>query len=70
MRTLLKGKCEGGPYALKLSPNKEVLDVVKSSTSLWHHRLGHASTHVVQQVLSRHKLPFVKELNNNSVCDA
>jgi len=37
-RTLLKGRCEGGLYPLKSSPNKEVLGVVKPSASLWHHR--------------------------------
>jgi hypothetical protein len=51
------------------SSNKQVLGVVKPSSSLWHSRLGHASTQVVQQVISRHKLPFLRE-SNNHVCDA
>jgi hypothetical protein len=38
--------------------------------SLWHNRLGHASTNTVQQVLSRHKLPFIRDSNNKSACDA
>jgi hypothetical protein len=51
------------------SSNKQVLGVVKLSISLWHSRLGHASTQVVQQVISHHKLQFLRE-SNNRVCDA
>jgi hypothetical protein len=57
------------PSSRSSSSNKEVHDAFKPLASLWHHRLGHASTPVVQQVLSRHKLSFVKESNNN-VCNA
>jgi hypothetical protein len=32
---------------LKPFPNKQVLGVFKPTASLWHHRLGHASTPVV-----------------------
>jgi hypothetical protein len=50
--TILRGQCEGGMYPLKSSPskssqNKQVLAAIKPSTTLWHHRLGHASTLVV-----------------------
>lgn len=74
-RTLLRGTCEGGLYPLKPNPsrsssNNQALGVTKASTTLWHHRLGHASTPVVQQVLSRHRLPFVKDSTKNTVCDA
>jgi histone deacetylase 1/2 len=37
---------------------------------VWHHRLGHASSHVVQQVLSCHNLPFIKESSQSVVCGA
>ena len=47
----------------KSSPNKQALGIIKPSTTMWHHRLGHASTPVVQQVLNRHRLPFVKNSN-------
>ena len=43
-RTLLR--CEGWLYPLKPLPNKQVLNVVKPSASLWHSRIGHASTPV------------------------
>jgi histone deacetylase 1/2 len=75
-RTLLRGRCEGGLYPLKSSPcksspNKQVLGVIaKPSVSLWHHRLGHASTSVVKQVLNRHSLPFVSDESNKTMCDA
>jgi len=73
-RTLHIGRCEGGLYPLKLpskpSPNKQALAALKPSTSLWHRRLGHALSQVVQQVLSRHKLPVYRSHNNARVCDA
>ena len=73
-KTIHTGRCEGGLYPLKLlsksSPNKQALAAVKPSTSLWHHRLGHASSRVIQQVLSRHQLPVSHNRNNTRVCDA
>jgi histone deacetylase 1/2 len=80
-RTLHKGRCRGGLYPLHASPsspnlpsvsssNKQVFSSVKPSTSLWHHRLGHPSSRVVQQVLDRHKLPFIHDSNKDHVCDA
>lgn len=47
-RTLHRGRCEGGLYPLKPHPNKQVHGVFRPATSLWHHRLGHASTPIVQ----------------------
>jgi hypothetical protein len=58
--TLHSGRCEGGLYPLRSTTNKQALGVVKPSASLWHQRLGHPSTRVVQDVISRHKLPFFK----------
>jgi histone deacetylase 1/2 len=72
-KTLHSGRCEGGLYPLRASTssNKQVLGVTtKPSSSLWHHRLGHASSRVVQQVLSRHSLPVIHESNKARVCDA
>jgi hypothetical protein len=73
-RTLHIGRCEGGLYPLKLPskppPNKQAFASLKPSTSLWHRRLGHASSQVVQQVLSCHKLPVSHSHNNARVCDA
>jgi hypothetical protein len=44
--------------------------VVKSSVSRWHSRLGHPSSEVVCQVLSKSQISFVSESNKSSVCDA
>ena len=55
---------------MQSAQNKQALGVIKPSTSLWHHRLGHASSRVVQQVLHRHKLPFIHESDKTRVCDA
>ena len=69
-RTLLRGRCEGGLYPLKSSYNKQALGASKLSSSLWHASLGHASPAMVQQVLSRHNLPFVRNSNKAEICDA
>jgi histone deacetylase 1/2 len=70
-KTLLQGRCEHDLYPLRppKSSNKEVLSVVKPSTSLWHYRLRHASTPIVQRVINRHNLPFVQDSSHVSVCD-
>jgi len=73
-RSLLRGRCEGGLYPIKSSPhrssrNKEALGVVNPFASLWHHRLGHAAAPIVQWILSRHKLSFIRDVNNKHVCD-
>jgi hypothetical protein len=52
-RTLLRGRSEGGLYPLNPSSNKQVLGAFKPSSSLWHARLGHASTTIVQQILGK-----------------
>jgi histone deacetylase 1/2 len=58
-RTLHSGRCKGGLYLLPSSPNKQALGAIKPSTSLWHHRLGHATSRVIKQVLDKHRLPFM-----------
>jgi histone deacetylase 1/2 len=68
-KILLQGRCDRGLYPVD-SSNKVALGVVKPSASLWHHRLGHASSPVIQRVISRHKLPFVQDSNKDRVCDA
>ena len=71
-KTLLRGNCEGGLYPLKprSSPNKVTFGAVKSSSSRWHSRLGHPSSAVVQQVLSKNNIPFIFDSNKDTVCDA
>lgn len=74
-KPILRGQCEGGLYPIKSSSsrsvrNKEALSVLKPPTSVWHSRFGHAAALVVQQILSHHKLSFVKDLDDKHVCDA
>ena len=68
--TLHSGRCEGGLYSLRSTKNKQALGVMKPSASLWHQRLGHPSTRVVQDVISRHKLLVFPDSNKDRVCDA
>ena len=71
-KTLLKGNCEGGHYPLKpsKSSNKVTHGAVKSTSSRWHSRLGHPSSAIVRQVLSRSQISFIPESNKDTVCDA
>jgi hypothetical protein len=69
-RILVRGKCEDGIYPLKSISNKRVFAVTKPSTSQWHNRFDHPSSSVVRQILSKNKVPFVLEENNESICDA
>lgn len=50
--------------------NKQVCSAIKISLERWHDRLGHPSFPVVQQVLSKNKLPVVCEHNPETICDS
>jgi hypothetical protein len=67
--TLLTGPCKNGLYLVN-SSNKIVTGVTKPSTSLWHHRLRHPASAIVQCVLNHHKLPFAKESIKTGLCDS
>ena len=54
----------------RLSSNKGVFGAIKSPSSRWHSRLGHPSFVVIQQVLSKNNIPYVVDLNKETVCDA
>ena len=72
-KTLVRGGCEGGLYPLKSfrsTSNKVTHAAIKPSTSRWHSRLGHPSSSIVQQVLSKNNVPFVSESNKEQMCDA
>jgi hypothetical protein len=75
-KPLLHGRCRNVLYPLpaaalsKQRVNKSVLAAIKPSVVRWHHRLGHASSPVVQRVLSENNLSFSKEKLDESVCDA
>jgi histone deacetylase 1/2 len=74
-RTLLEGTCKGGLYPLPVAAlrNKQVLSVSSGahpSLERWHHRLGHPSFHIVQQVINKNKLSCSSESKVGSVCDS
>ena len=74
-RTLLEGTCRGGLYPLPAAAlkNKQALSTSSGahpSLERWHHRLGHPSFQVVQQVVKRNKLPCSFESRIGSVCDS
>jgi histone deacetylase 1/2 len=50
---------------------KQALSSVKVSRDMWHSRLGHPASQVVQHVLHSNDLPSITESSKNkSVCDA
>jgi histone deacetylase 1/2 len=60
----------GGLYSLKSKPPKQAFGATKPSTSWWHDHLGHPVLPIVQEILSKNKLPFISYSNKNVVCDA
>jgi hypothetical protein len=69
---LLQGRCVNGLYPLpssSFSLGHHVHGVAKTTSSIWHQRLGHPSSVVVHQVLRDNSIPF-SESNKVSVCDA
>jgi histone deacetylase 1/2 len=74
-RILHHGRCKGGLYPLipseeKIESKHEVFGVHVPSTSLWHSRLGHPATPIVQKILSSNKLPCASSKNAESICDS
>jgi hypothetical protein len=70
-KPLLQGMCERGLYPPRAFPskNKSAFALDKVSSTRWHSRLGHPSSAVVRQVLSKNNLSFGNEFNKNVVCD-
>jgi hypothetical protein len=71
-QTMFRGSCEGGLYPLVPvsmgSSSKHALVTVKPSSSMWHRRLGHLSSFIVQQVLRKNNLSYTPEINPY-ICD-
>jgi hypothetical protein len=74
---LLQGPNENGLYPIPLhqkSLNKwkgfEAYIGVKTTHLVWHQRLGHPSTSVVQHLLKNQQLPFTGSLDKTRVCEA
>jgi hypothetical protein len=78
---LLEGRSEHGLYPLRfrgspLKNNNKAFPVftallgLKTSTDLWHARLGHSSFPIVNHVIKAHHLPISsKDINKNHFCD-
>jgi hypothetical protein len=75
-RIIHRGRCVGGLYPLISSlvssnqSQKHAFAVSKPSYSKWHSRLGHPSLAIVTRIISKNKLPFVRESTIESVCDS
>ena len=74
--TLLRGKCQDGVYPMPMaSPatKSSVLALVgeRTTTDIWHKRLGHPSNKMVDLVIHQFSLPVVKTCNSlSSLCTA
>ena len=73
-RVLLHGRSRNGLYPTPYgrpssSSSRRALSGVRSSSSQWHHRLGHPSNNVVESVVRSNKLPCSSS-HDTFVCDA
>jgi hypothetical protein len=73
-KILHKGRCVGGLYPLISSmvaspQEKHAFLASKPSQAKWHSRLGHPSFRVVMNIISKNKLPFIRDTSLESVCD-
>jgi len=76
-RVLLQGPSENGLYPIPLhqkSLNKwkgfAAYVGVKTTDLVWHQRLGHPSSFVIQHLLRNQKLPFTGSFDKSRVCEA
>jgi hypothetical protein len=71
-----RGRCVGGLYPLisslvsSSSSQKHAFVAVKLSQAKWHSHLGHPSSIIVSQIISKNKLPCVRDSTLESVCDS
>jgi hypothetical protein len=60
-RILFKRPCRGGLYPIVPIPigeSKQDFLTVKPSSSMWHHRLGHPSSFIVNKILKKHNISY------------
>jgi hypothetical protein len=76
-QVLLQGPSENGLYLIPLHPKhlnkwKGLTPYVgvKINDLVWHQRLGHPSSSVIQHLLQKHQLPFAGSLDKTRVCEA
>ena len=71
-RVLLQGRGRRGLYPVKHTgqgAKKQALSVTPSS-GRWYRRLVHPSSTIVSKIISQNKLPCIKLLNNDFICDS
>jgi histone deacetylase 1/2 len=73
-KILLHGRSHGGLYPIPLSraspaPRRQASSSVKTTSSHWHHRLGHPTNNVVQTIVSQNNL-VCSSNTQTSICDA
>jgi hypothetical protein len=74
-KTIHRGRCVGGLYHLISSlvsssqSQKYVFVAAKPSQAKWHSRLGHPSSTIVSQTISKNKLACIRE-SIDSICDS
>ena len=56
-KTLLQGSNDNHIYKIQSFNNPQVHNVIHSKIS-WHHRLGHPTPRILQQIISTHRLPL------------
>jgi histone deacetylase 1/2 len=61
--------CSGDLYYLNGAPAAAQPTSMVASIDLWHHRLGHPSSFIVQQVLRRNKIDYTPD-STPYVCDS
>ncbi|CAM8893629.1 unnamed protein product [Rhodiola kirilowii] len=70
---LLQGKSHGGLYPFPFTSvpsRRQVLSGIKISSHMWHRRLGHPSSTIVQAIFKQHSLPCFSLHRDPSICDA
>jgi hypothetical protein len=71
-----KGRCVGGLYPLISSLvsssqfQKHAFVAAKPTHVKWHSRLGHPSSTIVSQIISKNKLPCIRDSTLELVCDS
>jgi histone deacetylase 1/2 len=70
-----RGRYVGGLYPLisllvSSQSSKHACDAAKPSQARWHSRLGHPSSAIVRQIVSKNKLRIVKDSSFEIVCDS
>jgi hypothetical protein len=69
-----RGRCVGGLYPLissleSTSSQKHAFVATTPSQSRWHSRLGHPSFVIVRHIVSKNKLPCIRDSSHELVCD-